>query len=262
MDIFAEKKLLIPTAEQVYLHFSYAGFIRRAFSAIIDSFVIALIEIVLFFALSLLIGLGVLVGESLWESTLDTNLTLILIVILVSFLLIVPFLYYFLQEWYLGGVTIGKLLFKIRVIRLDGVKIDVTSAFLRNLFRFVDWLPILYPYLVGAWALVFSKHQQRIGDMVAGTVVVVVPGRASAEDVKTLTMDLSAKPLSVILRPKAEGLALELLKEYFVRRERLDPKARVSILESISSVLKLSLPNDLEEAERRLSAFANRVHRV
>lgn len=81
----------------------------------------------------------------------------------------VPLLAYFVLAEGLFGATLGKIVAGIRVERLAGGKIGFTPALLRNLLRVIDVLAI---YLVGAIVIMVSKHKQRVGDLVAGSVVV------------------------------------------------------------------------------------------
>ncbi len=76
------------------------------------------------------------------------------------------FVYFGLSELFLRGQTIGKRSSKIRVVKVDGFSLDPISILIRNLFRVVDQLPPL-------WIVpVLSAKSQRLGDMVAGTIVV------------------------------------------------------------------------------------------
>jgi uncharacterized RDD family membrane protein YckC len=67
------------------------------------------------------------------------------------------------------GATPGKSILAIEVRRLDNQCCDLRSALLRNLLRVVDGFAA---YLVGLVVSLLSSTRQRIGDLVAGTVVV------------------------------------------------------------------------------------------
>ena len=78
-------------------------------------------------------------------------------------------LYFTICEWR-GGQTIGKKLRGIEVRSLDGGgQPSLRQAFIRTVLRLVDGLAL---YLVGAVAVWTSDQRQRLGDRVAGTVVV------------------------------------------------------------------------------------------
>jgi len=78
--------------------------------------------------------------------------------------------YFALFEAFGNGRTPGKRVARIRVIHQSGRGINFVEALARNLVRFVDYFPSFYA--VGLVAIFFSRRNQRLGDMVAGTLVV------------------------------------------------------------------------------------------
>jgi uncharacterized RDD family membrane protein YckC len=83
-------------------------------------------------------------------------------------------LYYVLLEA-LFGATPGKGIAGIQVRRRDDEDCNFRASLIRNLLRVVDALVV---YLVGFLVAVFSESRQRIGDLVAGTIVVRRPATA------------------------------------------------------------------------------------
>lgn len=81
----------------------------------------------------------------------------------------VAFVYFWVCEaqW---GQTLGKRFTDLRVVRTDGGPVGYGAAFVRTLLRVADWLPTAY--LVGALAIWATRRNQRLGDLVARTVVV------------------------------------------------------------------------------------------
>ncbi len=73
-------------------------------------------------------------------------------------------------EGWTGGRTPGKFALGLRVIRDDGSPLTWREALLRNLLRGVDALPMLGG--IGVAVMALDRHQRRIGDLVAGTLVV------------------------------------------------------------------------------------------
>jgi len=73
------------------------------------------------------------------------------------------------------GLTLGKYLLKLRVLTTEGDLCDFRAAFVRNALRFIDWLPFFY--IVGTVSVLVSSKRQRIGDMVAHTIVSRAPER-------------------------------------------------------------------------------------
>ncbi len=68
------------------------------------------------------------------------------------------------------GKTAGKYLVSITVVGSDGELPSLRAAFLRNVARLVDWLPMFYG--VGILAIVLSDDDERLGDRLANTAVV------------------------------------------------------------------------------------------
>ena len=81
------------------------------------------------------------------------------------------FAYFVCMEWLFGG-TVGKLLIGIRVTDKQGFPCSFGKALARNLLRPVDAFPYLIPYLVGFLVMGGTQGRQRLGDRVAGTMVV------------------------------------------------------------------------------------------
>jgi uncharacterized RDD family membrane protein YckC len=79
-------------------------------------------------------------------------------------------LYFVAFETFWGGRTPGKHWARIRVVGSGGTGVGWRESLLRNLLRTVDALPA--GYLVGALAMIASPRAQRLGDLVAGTLVV------------------------------------------------------------------------------------------
>jgi uncharacterized RDD family membrane protein YckC len=71
------------------------------------------------------------------------------------------------------GQTVGKMAVKIKVVReADGAPIDYSQAAVRTILRFLDGIPYIIPYMLGAALIWSSEEKQRLGDLVAHTVVV------------------------------------------------------------------------------------------
>jgi uncharacterized RDD family membrane protein YckC len=79
--------------------------------------------------------------------------------------------YYVLFETIAGGRTIGKRALGLRVVKEGGYPIGFIDSVLRNLLRGADILPFFY--VVGLFAMAGDSRFRRIGDRVAGTLVVV-----------------------------------------------------------------------------------------
>ncbi|WP_336359245.1 RDD family protein [Haladaptatus sp. ZSTT2] len=83
---------------------------------------------------------------------------------------------YFIYMEATYGQTFGKRLMKIVVVKEDGGPTDMEASLIRNVLRLVDNFPFIY--LVGLLFIWFSDRDQRLGDMLADTVVVRVDSQA------------------------------------------------------------------------------------
>ncbi len=87
----------------------------------------------------------------------------------------------FLIEWfypvyfelYNNGQTPGKSSFNLYVTMENASPITPAASIIRNLLRFVDFLPLFYGF--GFVSMLLSRRFQRLGDLVAGTVVLHKP---------------------------------------------------------------------------------------
>jgi len=89
-------------------------------------------------------------------------------IVLLLFLLQSGYFAIFEAIW--NGQTPGKRLMNLRVIEESGRPITVYEAVARNLLRVIDSIPVLYG--VAIISALLSAKSKRLGDYVAGTVVV------------------------------------------------------------------------------------------
>lgn len=146
--------------------------------------------------------------------------------------------YMVLLETVWSGQTVGKRALGLRVIQESGVRVGVYQSLLRNLVRPVDRLP--FGYLVGGIAALFSKSQQRLGDMLAGTVVVKerrlkVPASLSRPEGDTSLLG------DADFRQKVAKLSSQEEASLFsaaMRREELAMEARLHLFGTLSQHLQ------------------------
>lgn len=212
-----QRVISIRTPENIELHYALAGPGSRAAAYFID--------------FMLMFGLGQLLA----------NLFVYAIMFLVAFLgglseiwagaLVTLFFfalyngYFILLEWLLNGQTPGKRLIHIRVIKQGGYSLRFFDTLLRNLLRVIDFIPLFYG--VGLLCLLVTRHSQRLGDLVAGTLVVY------QEPVQTesLLPDLDVPAASDQPLPAAQvnaipGEVVSLSSEFLRSRADLAPRPR------------------------------------
>ena len=153
-----------PPPDYVYGH-RYAGLFPRFAAAIIDLILLLLVTAVITIPFGLFAAASILVpGAFAWVSAwLFGPLTLVLFGL---------WILYFTYFEGTSGQTLGKRALGLRVVVLStGRPPDLTKALVRTLLRIIDWLPALY--LLGFVVAALTQHKQRLGDLVADTVVVV-----------------------------------------------------------------------------------------
>ena len=162
--ITTDETLVIETPERVPLHFALASIGNRFIACAIDHAIqiLTLISLVIMFLF--------IAGFSDFGSRLS-NAPKWIIALLIILIFILMSGYFAFFEWIWNGQTPGKRWLKLRVIREDGRPIGFFEAMVRNLLRNFDIMPSPF-YSIGLISVFATDRDQRVGDLVAGTVVV------------------------------------------------------------------------------------------
>ncbi|HEX3596519.1 MAG TPA: RDD family protein [Polyangiaceae bacterium] len=149
------------------------------------------------------------------------------------------FVYQGVSETLVNGRTLGKRVMGIRVISADGAPLSKLQATVRNLLRPIDFLPL--GYAVGGLLACLGSSAQRLGDLVARTVVVREAARIAARAERGGWSVAPAAPQSVMpLRdPSFELTAGEqaIVTGFLERRAELTPSARAKVGEQLATRL-------------------------
>lgn len=151
--------VLIETPEHIEFHYRIAGPARRAAAYVID--LLVCYGVLFIVAVIVLMGLGISFGKSGIEAAAGLFLVL---------LFAAQWVYFVVWEA-ITGRSPGKRALGLRVLTTTGRPIGFQAAALRNLLRAADFLPTAY--LVGVVSMALSSKFQRLGDLVAATIVVV-----------------------------------------------------------------------------------------
>ena len=186
--------------------------------------------------------------------------------------------YFTLFEAFGNGRTPGKRVMKIHVIHRSGRAISFVESLARNLVRAIDYLPSFY--VAGVVTMFLNRQNQRLGDMVAGTLVVrdreIESPHWGELGTRTITAAafsavaaITPPHLSVVL--PASNLAklstgdLEVVERFFSRRLDLDLATRAAIAERIAGALRaksgLEIPDGVS-VETFLEAVAHQMREV
>jgi uncharacterized RDD family membrane protein YckC len=152
------------TSEKIRVEFEVAGVFLRYAALAVDMILQFLITAGLIFILAFVILGGACVDSN--NSEFPTAALIIFLIILA----IMVTSYHLIFELLWKGQTPGKKLLHIRVVQDNGSLATPLSLVLRNIFRLVDFLPAAY--LAGGICAMVNKDKKRLGDLVAGTIVV------------------------------------------------------------------------------------------
>lgn len=198
------RHLAIETPENVRLEHEVAGLGSRAAAAVVDQTLIGV----------LIIALGILRGLTGIGSGWTDALT-----ILAMFGIWYGYFTFF--EALRDGQTPGKRMMGIRVVMETGHPVGAGAAVIRNLLRTADFLPP--PYMLGAILVALHPRARRLGDLVAGTVVVRDhPQVIARPQAAPLVTDRSSPALSA---PRLADADFQLLGATLARLPDLAPDA-------------------------------------
>lgn len=222
-DHLQDDQLQIDTPEQIALELPLAGIGSRFLGLTIDT----LLQFVLYVTGAFALGVAGALG-------LGRYLTWIRMTwapaIAILFVFCVYWGYFAFFEIIWKGQTPGKRLAKIRVIKDSGRPINAYEAIARNLLRAIDGLPGMYG--VGIVCMMLNSQNRRLGDFVAGTVVV---HDKRTEEVKpqwnTITEPVATNPQLALVASEE----LVLIETYLHRRAEMDPILRDQVAYKIAT---------------------------
>lgn len=151
-------KLYITTTQNVPLFFTPASIGERMLGYIIDMIVKASYVISLYYLFRYLKLLDLFINMETWGQ----------IALFLAIYSPVAF-YSLVSESLMEGRTLGKMVVKTRVVKIDGYHASFTDYFTRWIFRLVD---IDMGFVPGVLFMLFTGHTQRLGDLAAGTAVI------------------------------------------------------------------------------------------
>ena len=135
---------------------------------------------------------------------------------------IIYFLYHPIVEVMTRGQTPGKRMAGVRILARDGSQASTTALLLRNVFRLIDSLPATY--LVGLTTCFLTRQRVRLGDMAAGTLLVLDNAAAEASLLRIERLAANSK-LSLD--------ALELIDQVLERWDSLESANRAQVARSL-----------------------------
>jgi len=247
-----DERIYIATPDHVSLEFELAGPGSRFSAYVIDFLCNALLIMAIILLVYLsggLIALRWLVRSSGGNASVSW---LLAVAVLIIFL--INWGYYVFFEGLGKGSTPGKKRMGIRVIRQDGLPIGLREAALRNLVRAADMLPPP-SYILGGLVMHFDAQGRRLGDMVAGTYVVVekfelaAQGASGAAWVKRVEQGRSRQGLT-LPRGTISAQQLGLIEQFLARSRELSEERRSQLVWQITEPLLPFLDEDRDSLAR------------
>jgi uncharacterized RDD family membrane protein YckC len=217
-----------------------AGVGSRFLAALIDALVLAAVLVAL-------VIVTVLAGQNLRGAIAYAAAAIGVLIINVVFL---GYFVFFEIIW--NGQSPGKRAMGLRVVKTSGYPITPVTALIRNVVRLVDWLPAFYA--VGVITMIANRHARRLGDLVAGTLVIKEKRYASLSSLSsTRSAPAPSRPGDVhraagLPEPASlagRGAQLErltredeaLLRDFLNRRHTLSPRRRDELARQIATVV-------------------------
>jgi uncharacterized RDD family membrane protein YckC len=230
----------LDTPESVSVGYDVAGVGSRFLAALIDALVLAVV----------LAALGIvtlIAGLNLQGTIAYAAAAIGVLIINVVFL---GYFVFFEIIW--NGQSPGKRAMGLRVVKTSGYPITPVTALIRNVVRLVDWLPAFYA--VGVITMIANRHARRLGDLVAGTVVIKEKRYASLSSLSSARSTPAPSRPSDVQRvgglpepaPLAgSGAQLDrltredeaLIRDFLNRRHALSPRRRDDLARQIATVV-------------------------
>ncbi|MFZ5446182.1 MAG: RDD family protein [Myxococcota bacterium] len=219
--------LQLATPERVAVDLPIAGLGSRAMAYLVDVALLGAVALVAYFVGTFFIDP---VQVALDMSGLVRSVTAIAVFAGL-------WVYWTAMEVAWHGQTPGKRLVRIRVVRLDGSPVTVFSSAVRNLLRVVDFMPACYP--VGLVTMLIDRRHRRLGDLLAGTVLV-----------RDEQVDLSR--YEQVATTAVAVNELELATSWLARFDELEPAPRLRLGKRLAARLGLPGADDAETIRAQL----------
>ncbi|MCR2822834.1 RDD family protein [Lederbergia panacisoli] len=242
-----EDRLDIKTPEYVSLQFQVAGLGSRTAAFIIDQLILMAFNIAI-----VVIFLIIAYGQPDILFFLDLHSYLIAFIIIGIFF--INWGYFFAFEYFSGGRTPGKRAMGIRVIQENGHSITLLSSFIRNLLRIIDSLPS--GYFLGIIMIFFHSKHKRVGDIVAGSIVVHERKTNRKNKLSPIEKEIQARGLSkndlIIEEWSLKSINMKdwkLIQTYVNRFLQLPKNEKDDLTKQVAAILFPKLGIELEDVD-------------
>lgn len=231
-------ELVVGTPERVSFSYAPAGLGSR--------FVAQFIDLLLLFVVLAMVSIAAAVAGAAAGTVNGYGGELVVILWLAAvFVLLLG--YFAILEGAWSGRTLGKAAMRLRVVDQRGGPISVSQSVIRNLVRFVDFLPVWYA--LGAVVIFANRRNQRLGDLAAGTLVVQEQRAVTFAQLVTVGPQVGQPPTGPsghLLQPRGgrnlEPALKRFVSAYAQRRSTLHPEQRAQLAGRAEPALRAVLP--------------------
>jgi uncharacterized RDD family membrane protein YckC len=235
-------RIQFSTPEDVELGYELAGPASRFGAHIFDRLILIMWQ---------LLGLGLLALIAFFTDSVVSGGWSLGNVVMVLFIGFSEFAYFGLYEWRCNGLTPGKMRVGVRVAMDGGFSLTPTAVILRTLIRPVDLIPLF-------WLIpLLDKKARRLGDLVAGTIVMRIPKEAdistplpelSYTELETRHLELGITQLGRLKRTEYASLEEFLLRAPDLAVHRRSQLSR-QIVSSLTRRMEIEMPRDVAAYE-------------
>jgi uncharacterized RDD family membrane protein YckC len=255
--------LTIETPEHVELHFALASVGNRFLACAIDHVLQVLAILLVVFVASVAGGWARSLSGRISASMAEGGLWVFALATLAVFVLFFGYFTIFETLW--NGQTPGKRWLRLRVIQEDGRPITFFAALSRNLIRGADMMPtvILPFYSIGIISVFASGRSQRIGDLIAGTVVIKERSSEAPSFEEVLESEIIDSAMRRIAPPvdftgdvrAVSGVELEVVEAFLRRRTEIPDHPRQWLAWRIAAPLMEKLRANFDPADFNYEGF-------
>src|SRR5262245_48990254 len=179
----------------------------------------------------------------------------------------VEWLYYVFFEVIFSGRTPGKMALRLRVVTNTGQPLSIVDSFLRNLLRAVDGLPAVAPlplvtvstYALGVLVMGRDRCFRRLGDLVAGTMVIVEERHQVSEPLRVEPPPSPAELAWLPSRLPLSGEELDAVELFLRRSGMLSPARELELAEMVAPVFARRMGLRFTNPQRFLQLIYHRA---
>jgi len=238
----------IETPEHVVFEYELAGPGSRVIAALIDLLLIGLCLVVLFVIALLAVG-----------SVYELAAYVVAAATVAAFVILWGYPIFF--ELWMRGQTPGKRSMGLRVIQEGGYALSPPVVIARNLLRIVDFLPAAY--FLGLVVMMLSRRYKRIGDFVAGTIVIRERTPASegvaALESKVPVPAANEEAVAELRRAGVHRLdpaEVRIIEDFLRRKRSMTPEARRRLANQLADSVRRRFEVPPMDSERLLASVA------